>query len=252
MIDKIWASLLIVLPFGGMAFALFRYVLKQLLTKKNEKEKKSLPITLLIKIVFSLLAGIFGAVASISFFCTFWLPGIKLPQPIGIIMLGALAIFGLSYPILIGWTKAIEAGAGSIKETSNQLKAEAKTRLQNDKAPAGQWQRRSEDEIAQIEKQLKKSAYSPVMPIGVFIVVFAALYVFLRDISNGAVLTTISALFFLCSTYLIQIAKGRSLVNKQKHKICNKCLREDDIGLTVCFCGGIYEPQEYYKPSTKV
>jgi hypothetical protein len=246
MIDQIMMSLFTVLPIGGAAFALTKYGLNQLLIIKNENNKKSISITLLIKIIFSLLAGVYGAVAAISFFCAFWIPNFKIPQAFGIMMLLILAIFIISLPILFGWSKAVEAGASSSRVVYNEVKGMHRTKPQNGNPLEGEWKRKSEPEISKIKKQLKRSSYSPVMPIGVFIIVIATLYVFLRDTTNGGVLTVISSLVSFGITYLVQIVKGRSLVHMQRFKICNKCHRKDDIGLTKCFCGGIYEPQEYY------
>ena len=246
MLHKLYVSLFTVLPLGGLAFALFKYVFKQLSIRKNGIDKSALRISLLLKIIFSLLGGIYGTAASISFIGVIWFPGFKLSQSMILIALISLLIFNIALLILIGWSKAIEAGAGSIGGVSTQLKAGTKNEIQIDNPREGQWQRKSEAEILQIKKQLKNSSYSPVMPTGVLILVSAVLYAFLRDISNGSFIIAISSSISFFLTYLIQIVKGRSLVEMQSYKICNKCYRKDDIGLTTCFCGGTYEPKEFY------
>ena len=246
MISKLYASLFTVLPFGGLAFVLFKYAFKKLSIMINEIKKSSMQISLPIKIIFSLIGGIYGTITSITFFCIFWIPGFKLPQSMNLIILGPLLILIIAMPILIGWTKAIEAGASSVKGASTKLKTSTKAKIQIDKPQGGQWQRKSEDEILQIEKQLKKSSYSPVMPTSVFILLLAVLYVFLPHTSNSVIMMVIISFLSFFLTYLIQIVKGRSLVNKNDYKICNKCFEKDNIGLKACFCGGTYEPQEYF------
>ena len=123
---------------------------------------------------------------------------------------------------------------------------------------AGFWVRRPESDIQAIKKTIRKSSFDPTMPVllAFFIssywtanvVLFLFFGVFLK--SALVVGTKIYAVTFLI-VYLLQILRGRSFMKGVKFRICNKCQREDTLGMKTCSCGGRYEPPEYFVLETR-
>lgn len=115
------------------------------------------------------------------------------------------------------------------------------------KKKTGKWKRKTESEIHEIQKTIKKSAYNLAMPLGVLSILFLIVYV-----ANDAIGQEYKVYCYLLPvlsfiiTLLLQIAKGRSFGNSPRIKKCNKCLKEDWLNLNRCPCGGELEPPEYY------
>jgi hypothetical protein len=117
------------------------------------------------------------------------------------------------------------------------------------KRPPGDWKRKTETEISDIKRRLKRSSFDLTMPIGLALCVTSPLIVI--GIFNYFDLEIIKASFkiFLpisVITLLCQIISGRSFVKRPKIKICNNCHRETELNLKKCHCGGLYEPPEFY------
>lgn len=111
---------------------------------------------------------------------------------------------------------------------------------------SGVWKRKDDHEIEEVKRKLRSSSFSIVMPIGVFIIVFFPCYLFIPVSPNKIIYCFIISLILFISTYVYQIFNGRSLANSSSYKVCNKCFKEDRIGLRECPCGGLYEPAEFF------
>jgi hypothetical protein len=117
----------------------------------------------------------------------------------------------------------------------------------------GVWQRKSESEIKAIQEQINKSANSMVMPIGVSIISGFTCHITMNMISHSKILYCIaSSIFAFIFTFIVQRIKGRALALSPRIKICNKCLKEDWIGLKRCHFGGTMESPEFYNFIEKV
>ncbi len=111
----------------------------------------------------------------------------------------------------------------------------------------GEWKRKTESEIYEAQKEIQKSAYNLVMPLGVLIVLFFLVYVAKDAISQKyLVYCYLLPIFAFILTFLLQIIRGRSFGNSPRIKICEKCLKEDWLGQKRCHCGGTMEPPEFY------
>lgn len=111
----------------------------------------------------------------------------------------------------------------------------------------GVWQRKSESEIKAVQEQINKSANSLVMPIGVSLISGFTCHITMNMISHINLSYCIaSAIIAFFITFIVQKLKGRSLSSSPRIRICNKCHREDWIGLKHCHCGGMMEPPEFY------
>ncbi len=115
------------------------------------------------------------------------------------------------------------------------------------KEQVGVWERKPDTEVREIEKEIKESSHDLIMPFGMLGVSFAACIFIACIIDNfNALLCLLIPIIVGISTYKIQIYKGRSLAGNPRFKICNKCSKEDWIGLKECTCGGVLEPPEFY------
>lgn len=116
-----------------------------------------------------------------------------------------------------------------------------------EKKKTGNWKRKTESEIHEIQKKIKKSAYNLTMPLGILSILFLIVYV-AKDVirQEYKIYCYLLPVLAFIITFLLQIAKGRSLGNSPRIKICNKCLKEDWLNLNRCPCGGELEPSEYY------
>jgi hypothetical protein len=115
------------------------------------------------------------------------------------------------------------------------------------------WKRKSEDEIVEIKKQLRRSSFDLTMPIGVLIISFLCIcFVFSRYRHPNAfeygIIVSFSSFII---TLILQYINGRSLIGKPRIKICSQCHREDKLRLKECNCGGTYEPLEFYYKEPK-
>ncbi len=114
------------------------------------------------------------------------------------------------------------------------------------KRPKGTWERKSEVEIEEIKKQIKKSSFSLVFPLCFFVPTF--LILLRATIEHPSILKyliILPILVFLIA-YVSQIIYGRSMVGSPRFKICNKCYNEDLIGRKECSCGGEFEPPDFF------
>lgn len=115
------------------------------------------------------------------------------------------------------------------------------------KKKVGIWVRKPEAEIASAMAELKKSSFSPTMPITVLILaLFISNLAFNRLGKSGFLFGLTISISVSILTYLCQIFTGRSFSLSPSIKICNNCFKEDRIGLKSCTCGGIFEPPDYY------
>lgn len=110
----------------------------------------------------------------------------------------------------------------------------------------GVWQRKTDSEVEQVKQKLRSSSFNVIMPIGIFIFGLIASYSFIPETQNKIIYCIILPLCLFIITYLYQIFSGRALASSPTFKICNKCHKEDRIGLKECSCGGRYEPPEFY------
>ncbi|MFZ2633892.1 MAG: hypothetical protein WA081_19355 [Desulfosalsimonadaceae bacterium] len=111
----------------------------------------------------------------------------------------------------------------------------------------GTWERKTESEIEVAKTKLKKSSYSLVMPVGLFIVSLMGSCFLLNAIGKLNLLyCLLFSIVISFASLFLQIYKGRSLVSSSSFMVCNKCFTEDRLGLKQCYCGGDYEPQEFY------
>jgi hypothetical protein len=120
----------------------------------------------------------------------------------------------------------------------------------------GKWERKSDSDIDNVKDKLRKASFINItMPLSVFIVVlFAFLAITSRSttfpkaqlIPYRSYICILISLFISLLTYVYQIFTGRALASSPSFKICNKCFKEDYIGLKECPCGGILEPPEFY------
>lgn len=116
------------------------------------------------------------------------------------------------------------------------------------------WERKAEDEIMEIKKQLRRSSFNLTMPISVLIITFITVGSVISKYNINlryGILIPISSFIIVL---ILQIVKGKSLIGKPTPMICNQCYREDNLGLKKCLCGGFYEPQDFYykKPNDSV
>ena len=110
----------------------------------------------------------------------------------------------------------------------------------------GVWQRKTDSEIEKVKQKLRSSSFNLVMPSAIFFIGFITCFVFIPKIPNKLIYCFIVPLFFSIVTYAYQIFSGRALASNPSFKVCNKCCKEDRIGLKECSCGGFYEPPEFY------
>jgi hypothetical protein len=116
-----------------------------------------------------------------------------------------------------------------------------------EKKKTGKWKRKTESEIHEIQKKIKKSAYNLSMPLGILSILFLIVYVAKDFIDQDyRVYCYFLPVLSFIITFLFQIANGRSFGNSPRIKICNRCLKEDWLKLNRCPCGGVLEPPEYY------
>ncbi len=113
------------------------------------------------------------------------------------------------------------------------------------KRPEGAWVKKPEAELTTIRKQIQKSTYSIKGPFITSIVLMPFSFIIDTTLPFGMNLIIFFALSFI-GIFIYQIIQGRSFVKAPNFKICNKCLREDLLNIKKCWCGGIFEPPEFY------
>jgi hypothetical protein len=229
-----------------MSFTLFKLSFKYDRVWKNKRNEIVVRKKALAIMILGLLAGIFCGISCAFWLVVLWIPGIEFPKYYFFIFFIPLALLGLCMPLFIGLGKAVEAGAPSVTGTLNKLRRK-KSEAHNQKNNSNEkWVRRPGNEILLIKNRMKKSSFSPTMPISVFILSFIALYGILAGQPTSLRYTILCSLFTFCLTYIIQLIRGRSLAGSPSVKICEKCLKTESIGLKKCACGGLYEPIDFY------
>lgn len=263
---KIFLSILFLFPLFGSMSVLIKLITQEFKIKKNSDFKvNKLKVTGILTFV---LIGLYIGLFLIWYI---WFPYIRLPLFVKIFS------FILAAPYLLGVIgmgvalgKATEFGGSSTKMTSHvseSIKDKKITKIlkRNEKdiqptpgtatikkeiAPKGKyreaWNRKSEDEIVEIKKQLRRSSFNLTMPIAVLIITFITIGSVTSKYNMAfeyALLIPFSSFFIVL---IMQLIKGKSLIGKSKSSICNQCYREDNLGLNKCNCGGSYEPKEFY------
>jgi hypothetical protein len=110
----------------------------------------------------------------------------------------------------------------------------------------GSWQRKPDAEIKEIKKELEKSTSNILMPIGAFILSYYTCHAVMPPISHRVLYNILISILMSFITYGYQRFIGKSLASSPSFKICSNCYREDRIGLKKCFCGGVFEPPEFF------
>ena len=232
---------------GGIALALFKLSYRYKCTWKNETNDINVRKKAIIKMSFSLLAGILCGISCTLWIAGLWIHDIGILKYLLILLILPLVLMGFCMPILVGLGKTVEAGAPSVTGTLKSLIGEDSHKSNIKITDNVELERRSEAEIKIIKKRLKQSSYNLTMPISVFVLSFAALYGALGDKPNSLTIIMSASLLAFGLTYLIQILNGRSFAGSSSGRICDKCFKKDYIGLKQCACGGIYEPAVFYK-----
>jgi hypothetical protein len=246
MIDLIIPFLVYGTPIVGITYVLYKYSLKQKLIWKDQSKEIAVRKSSFKKMIFSTLAFSTGIVLIISWVCVFWIPSIEIPRIIILILLITMGSFSICLAVLVGLTSAVESGASSVTNIINKTRGKISERPMLIKGRKGRWERKPDIEANEISKHLKKSSYDPTLPIGTLIISFLALYGILGDKPNALTSIIIFSLIVSFFTFVAQRIKGRSLVKSPNFKICNKCFKEDTLGLKECNCGGVFEPPGLY------
>jgi hypothetical protein len=110
------------------------------------------------------------------------------------------------------------------------------------------WQRKSDIEIVIIKDEIRKSSFDLKIPLAVFCISIFITLLFIPYFSAGIQLLGCMSLAIL--TFLFQVLTGRSFQGKDNFQICNKCFSEDRLGNKKCFCGGLFEPYNFYNNLT--
>ena len=263
---KLLLSILFLIPLLGSMSVLIKLIIQEFKRKKETEFKINK-----LKVAGILIFAFIGLYIGLFIIWYIWFPYIQLPLFVKIfsLFLTAPYILGvIGMGIAVG--KSTEFGGSSTKMTSHvsesikdkeitkvlkqnkkgiHLKTGTAT-IKNEVPPKGKyrevWKRKSEDEIIEIKKQLRRSSFDLTMPTAVLIITFI---VFGYVNSKYTIAFEFAFIIPLSSFFIVlilQIKKGKSLIGKPTSSICNQCYREDNLGLKKCECGGSYEPQEFY------
>lgn len=261
-------SILFFFPLFGSMSVLVKIIIQEFKRKKNNEFKVNK-----LKVAGILTLVIIGLYIVLFLIWYLWFPYIQLPFFVKIFsfILAAPYFFGV-IGIGIGVGKATEFGASSTEMTSHfsesikdQIKNKTKILKRNKKdihtktgtatikkevAPKGKhlkaWKRKSEDELMEIKKQLRRSSFDLTMPIAVLIITFITFGSVISKYNIAFEYVFIIPVLSFFIVLILQLIKGKSLIGKPKSSICNQCYREDNLGLNKCECGGSYEPKEFY------
>ena len=232
------------LPAAGATCAVIKLFYNYAVELKNKRQRGSVETNDYLKLFSMMLVSIWG-IAILSFMVMwFWFPTIEMPQSIRIVGFIVIVPYLIVVGALHGLSRVVAGGAGSATGVINSLLGRpVKTFRKKNKSP-GKWIRRPEGEIIATKKILRKSSFSPTMPIGVFFLSF----IFVMAITGDSLIDIALFCSLLASglTYIVQISRGRSLAKSPVIKICSDCQKESYLGLKKCSCGGTYEPPEYF------
>lgn len=119
--------------------------------------------------------------------------------------------------------------------------------LTSKKKKNGVWKRNSNLEIENVKIKLRNSSFTNLtMPLPASIVVLLLCMDLMPKSSSKLTYCIVIPLVVFVIIYGYQIFSGRSLASRPSFKVCNKCFKEDYIGLEKCPCGGTLEPPEFY------
>ncbi len=225
MFDKIMMSVIYILTLGGISGALFAYSYKQASVHKTKINSPDVGKKALIKKRISIVAGVFFAVSCFLGICSIWFPSIPFSRYFYIVVPIAMAAFFVFMLFYAGISRAEGVKVGSATGLLEGLGIKSPEKEQPDKKTNGKLVRRSEDEIFEIKERIKKSAYNPTMPVGVFIICSLVVYYGATGIWLFGI-----PLFAFALTYVFQIMTGRSFAKKPSFKICSNCFNKDHIG----------------------
>jgi len=258
--------LIFLVPLFGSMNSLIKIIIQEFKTKKNTDFKVNK-----LKVAGSLTFVLIGLYIGLFLIWYVLFPNIQLPLFVKIFSLFLTAPYFLGVIGMgIAAGKATEFGGSSTKLTSHVSESIKDKRLtknlkrnkkdihpktgtattKKEVSPKGKyreaWKRKPEEEIIKIKKQLRRSSFNLTMPIAVLIITFITLGSIIEKNNIAfeyAFIIPISSFFVVL---IIQLIKGKSLIGKPKPTLCNKCYREDNLGLKKCGCGGSYEPMEFY------
>lgn len=120
------------------------------------------------------------------------------------------------------------------------------------------YQRKSEQEIAQIKKARLQEALRPTMPLLIAVASAGLIFLFVSHFQGrysaplgfskaSLSLALASGLGIFLFLYAMQFLTTKDAIKHSEFGICSTCYRPDHSGRRRCTCGGRIEPGSFYE-----